>query len=106
MKWAAQKIILLCRILESSNQDEGTLYEEQMRTKSMAKSIARVKKTISEKKIEVCALCGTLRLTRRVSSGALTSISFAVLFLNNLRDGLYRKEGTARSLMRAQNLNM
>ena len=26
--------------------------------------------------------------------------------LNNLRDGLYRKEGTASSLMRAQNLNM
>ena len=80
-----------------------------MGTKSMAKSIARVKKTkktISEKKIEVCALCGTLRLSRRVSSGALTSISFAVLFLNNLRDGLYRKEGTARSLMREQNLNM
>ena len=64
------------------------------------------RKQSAKKKIEVCALCGTLRLTRRVSSGALTSISFAVLFLDNLRDGLYRKEGTASSLMRAQNLNM
>ena len=70
------------------------------------RSLSRDSENNQRKKIEVCALCGTLRLTRRVSSGTLTSISFAVLFLNNLRDGLYRKEGTTRSLMRAQNLNM